>query len=359
MRHALLFRARKRTAERSALTLTSLSVSVGGSALVQGVTDLVTPPRRRSLSVTSRFEPLRFSTRSRTTHAIFPTASAVVVVSRSPSTSALRSMRSGNQRNVTGAPVAGKYRPFTYSPAVVVSLHANGGKFRLRTAITSTSGSTQPRKLVSPGGLNTSPKRCTNGELARSSTLGIISVLSLVNSLQRHLNEVREVLLELDVRQVDPPPAIAGQLGVLLPSVDQRGVRDRVVARRDLHLPERDGFAPRTPRGGRRARDDGASQVERVHREVAAEVLVERDGQLAGHVVEDRHGVVDRAAPLWRAAREVLVRLEVLHRIGRHAREVTPLHAVAPHGAVEEHPPARRVEHERGGEVRLIRAPED
>src|SRR4051794_1610969 len=103
---AVLARALNRRAQRCSSISIRLSASVGGNALVHALTDLVTPPRRASLIVTSRDAPERLVISIRTTAAIFPTASTVVERMRRPSHSAWRSMRSGYQTVVTAAPVA-------------------------------------------------------------------------------------------------------------------------------------------------------------------------------------------------------------------------------------------------------------
>src|SRR5687768_3747178 len=90
--------------------------------------------------------------------------------------------------------------------------------------------------------------------------------------LKCDFHEVREVILEFDVRQVDRLPAIRRERRMLLAGVDQRWVRQRLVARRDISGPEHYRRAPRPPRLRSRAADDLAAQIQRMDGQVRAEV---------------------------------------------------------------------------------------
>src|SRR5690606_9128695 len=73
--------------------------------------------------------------------------------------------------------------------------------------------------------------------------------------LQQYRNIMRQVFLELDIRQVQFA-AILGELGVFLASINKVGIWDRVVKPGWHALPEGRGIAPGSPWVGRRAAHD-------------------------------------------------------------------------------------------------------
>src|SRR4051812_18301450 len=95
--------------------------------------------------------------------------------------------------------------------------------------------------------------------------------------------------------------------------------------------------------------------------EIAAEVRVKRNRQLARHAFENRHSLVHVTRPcrLARVAAEILVAFELLDLRPSHACDVRELALAALHRAVEVQPTLREIGEERGSEVWLIRAPED